>query len=190
MSENGICISCGYRISDEKAAFEADNVGEEPFVPAEMDSISVPSVDEVSMELPRKSASCASTPKYEPEPEAEEKRLPPPTNYTHISRPVEETYEEPPKAFEIFVHGFAEEVRKHWWKVLLTAIVPASAFFIGFYYIVKGGGGRRRFVSVDPERVNFKYIFTGILFLVIGTGMTFSGWDPIGLNERLLDLMR
>ena len=181
ITENGVCVSCGCK---------AVSAANEPSEWAEMDSIGVPSADEVSMELPRKSASYANTPKYEPKPEAEEKRLPPTTNYTHISAPVEETYEEPPKAFEIFVHGFAEEVRRHWWKALLIAIVPASSIFIGCYYIAKGGGGRRRFVSVDPEKVNFKYIFTGILFLAIGTGMTFSGWDPIGLNEWLLDLVR
>lgn len=185
IAENGVCVSCGFEMPDEKAS-----AANEPSDQAEMDAIYIPSADDVSKELAPKPPAERKEVKYQPNPPKEQENAPLPSNYTHISRPEEETYEEPPKALEIFVHGFAEEVRKHWWKALLIAIVPASAIFIGFYYIAKGGGGRRRFVSVDPEKVNFKYIFTGILFLAIGTGMTFSGWDPIGLNERLLDLMR
>lgn len=181
ITENGVCVSCGCK---------AVSAANEPSEWAEMDCIGVPSANEVSRELPKKSASYANAPKYEPKPEAEEKRLPPTTNYTHISAPVEEPYEEPPKAYEIFIHGFAEEVRKHWWKVLLIAFVPVSAIFMGSYYLVKGGARRHRLIPADPERLNYKDIFTGILFFAIGMGMILSGWDPIGLDERLLDLVR
>ena len=185
---DGVCLSCGYKMPNGNDIAAPVNSSEEP--DWAMDSISVPSAESVSQELAPKPDPYANAKKYAPEPEKEEKRLPPPTNYTHISYTPEETCEEPPKAYEIFARGFVDEVKKHWWKVLLIGIVPVSAIFIGFYYIAKGGGGRRRFVAVDPEKVNFKYIFTGILFLAIGTGMTVSGWDPIGLNEWVMDIMR
>ena len=186
---DGVCLSCGCKIPNENDIVTPVNSSDTPDW-AEMDSISVPSAESVSRELAPKPVSYENAKKYDPEPEKEEKRLPPLTNGTHILCTPEENYEEPPKAYEIFVRGFVEEVKKHWWKALLIAIVPVSAIFIGFYYIAKGGGGRRRFVAVDPEKVNFKYIFTGILFLAIGTGMILSGWDPIGLNEWIMDIMR
>ena len=56
---------------------------------------------------------------------------------------------------------------------------------------MKGGGWKRhRFQPVDPEKIDIRAFFTGILFLAVGTGMTVSGWDPIGLNEWVMDTMR
>lgn len=187
---DGVCLSCGYKIPTENDIVPSVNSSDTPDW-AEMDCISVPSAESVSQELAPKPDSYANAKKYDPEPEKEEKRLPPPTNYTHISYTPEETYEEPPKAYEVFVHGFAEEVKKHWWKVLLIAIVPSAAIFMGIYYLMKGGGWKRhRFQPVDPKKIDIKAFFTGILFLAVGTGMTVSGWDPIGLNEWVMDTMR
>lgn len=187
---DGVCLSCGYEIPTESDIVPSVNSSDMPDR-AEMDSISIPSAENVRQELAPKPFSHMNAKNYDPEPEKEEKRLPPPSNYTHISHTPEESYEEPPKALDIFVHGFAEEVKKHWWKVLLIAILPISAFFMGMFYMMKGGGWRRHFFGfVDPEKFDIKAFFTGILFLAIGTGMMISGWDPIGLNEILLDLFR
>lgn len=187
---DGVCLSCGYKIPTEKDIVTPVNNSDTPDW-AEMDSISVPSAESVSQELAPKPASYANAKKYIPEPEKEEKRLPPPTNYTHISYTPEETHEEPPKASEIFARGFVDEVKKHWWKVLLIAIVPSAAIFMGIYYLMKGGGWRRHgFQPVDPEKLDIKALLTGFLFLAVGTGMTLSGWDPIGLNEWIMDIMR
>ena len=109
---DGVCLSCGYKIPTEKDIVTPVNNSDTPDW-AEMDSISVPSAESVSQELAPKPASYANAKKYIPESEKEEKRLPPPTNYTHISYTPEETHEEPPKASEIFARGFVDEVKKH-----------------------------------------------------------------------------
>lgn len=186
---DGVCFSCGYKMPNGNDIAAPVNSSDTP--DWAMDSISVPSAESVSQELAPKPVSYENAKKYDPKPEKEEKRLPPPTNYTHISYTPEETCEEPPKAYEIFVRGFVDEVKRHWWKVLLIGIVPSAAIFMGIYYLMKGGGWKRhRFQPVDPEKFDIKAFFTGILFLAVGTGMTLSGWDPIGLNEWIMDIMR
>lgn len=183
-AENGICLSCGH-IADD-VSFEW----------SEMDSIGAPSADadktpdDVRLEPEPTQASDMFSAEYQPKPKKVEKFTPPSSNFTHITAPAEEPEdmfgEEPQDAFSIFVSGAVTEIKSHWWKALLIFFVPASAIIFGVFYFVMGGARRHRFMPVDPERINFKSLGIGLLYMVIGFGLILSGWDPFGLSAWLM----
>ncbi|MGN0552699.1 MAG: hypothetical protein ACI4I1_04900 [Oscillospiraceae bacterium] len=196
---NGVCLSCGYEIPDENTiaapynydpddyALQEDSHDEnEPSEWAEMDAIGVPSSESVSQAFVKK----PSLEKPAADNRTAEKSTPPPTNYTHITAPSEEPYEEPQDAFSIFVQGFVYEVKRHWWKVLLILLVPAAATFMGCFYMAKARGWRvSRFERMDPANFDVKAFFLGILYMVIGFGLIFSGWDPLGLSAWIMSVL-
>lgn len=183
-AENGICPSCGH-IADD-VSFEW----------SEMDGIGTPSADadktpdDVRLEPELTQASDMFSEKYQPKPKKVEKFTPPSSNFTHITAPAEEPEDmfggEPQDAFSIFVSGAVTEIKRHWWKALLIFFVPASAIIFGVYYFAIGGARRHRFMPVDPERISFKSLGIGLLYMVIGFGLIFSGWDPFGLSAWLM----
>lgn len=196
---NGVCLSCGYEIPDENTIaapynYDPDDYAQQENVHdkdevsewAEMDSIGIPSSEAVSQAFVKK----PSLEKPAEDNRTVEKSAPPPTNYTHITAPPEETYEEPQSAFDIFVSGFVYEVKRHWWKVLLIALVPAAAIFMGCFYFAKGRGWRvSRFERMNPENFNIPSFLLGIMYMVIGFGLMFSGWDPFGFSAWILSVL-
>lgn len=212
---NGVCLSCGYEIPDENtiAAFynydpddynrqeeqhSSDEIEEISAVPgaasgtgkaqgspewSEMDSIGIPSAESVGQALKKKPSSGNAAAANN---RAAVNIAPPPPVYTPPVQP----QEEPRDAFSIFVHGFVEEVKKHWWKALLIFLVPVSAIFMGAFYMCKSTGWRRwRFQRYDPENFDLKAFGLGILYLVIGFGLLLSDWDPFGLSALIMSLL-
>lgn len=205
MIGNRTCLSCGFEIPEEDALAAPYNYDPDDYMlqdlPAqsgnyeksdhpdrgEMDALMPPSSESVGEAFAEKSSVKKTAVKFKPQ----ENFSPPPTNYTHITPPIEEPYEEPQSAFEVFVSGFVYEVKRHWWKALLIALIPISAIVFGMYYLWVGGGRRRyRYEPVNPENLNLKSFGLGILYMVIGFGLMFEGWDPIGINELILSIMR
>lgn len=211
---NGSCLSCGYEIPDENtiaapynydpddydqqeeqrssdeiegisaSSASQNGAGKEQSAPEweKMDSIGIPSAESVGQAL-RKEPSSGNAGANN---RAAVNIAPPPPVYTPPVQP----QEEPQDAFSIFVHGFVEEVKKHWWKALLVLIIPASAIFIGiFYFCVSTGWHRWRFQKYDPENFDIKKFGLGILYMVVGFGMLFSGWDPFGLSAWIFSLL-
>lgn len=195
---NGVCLSCGYEIPDENTIaapynYDPDDYTQqenahdkkEPSEWAEMDSIGIPSSEAVSQAFVKK----PSLEKPVADNSTAEKNTPPPTNYTHITAPSEESYEEPQSAFDIFVSCFVYEVKRHWWKVLLILLVPAAAIFMGCFYFAKGRGWRvSRFERMNPENFNIPSFLLGIMYMVIGFGLILSDWDPLGLSAWIMSL--
>lgn len=217
---NGVCLSCGYEIPDENTIAapynydpddyaQQENVHENEEIEeiaavssvqngadgkngtpdwAEMDAIGVPSSETVGKALVKKpssgltSADYRSAAKYTP---------PPPVNTQAVQpQPQLEPQEEPQDAFSIFVNGFVYEVKRHWWKVLLIALVPAAAIFMGCFYFAKGRGWRvSRFERMNPENFNIPSFLLGIMYMVIGLGLMFSGWDPFGFSAWILSVL-
>lgn len=197
---NRTCLSCGYEIPDENTIAAPYNYDPDDYMlqdlPAqsgndeksdhpdrgEMDALMPPSSESVGEAFAEKPSVKKAAVKFKPQ----ENFSPPPTNYTHITPPIEEPYEEPQSAFEVFVSGFVYEVKRHWWKALLIFFIPVSAIIIGGFYFFKGGGRRHRYQPVDLDKVDFKALGAGILYFIIGFGLMLEGWDPIGLNRLIM----
>lgn len=212
---NGSCLSCGYEIPDENTIaapynYDPDDYAQQeegrscdeieeisaasavqngtgrkndPPQWSEMDSIGVPSAESVGQALRKKPSSGENAANNN---RAAVNIAPPPPVYTPPVQP----QEEPQDAFSIFVHGFVEEVKKHWWKVLLVLVVPVSAVFIGAFYLCWSTGYRRwHFRRYDPENFDIKKFGQGLLYLVVGFGLVFSGWDPFGLSARIMSVI-
>ena len=186
--ENGICLSCGHIVDDVSLEW------------SEMDCIGVTSADvdntpdDVSHEPELTLDSDMFSAEYPAKAKKVEKFTPPPSNFTHITAPAEEPEdmfgEEPQDAFTIFVQGFVYEVKRHWWKVLLIALVPAAAIFMGCFYFAKGRGWHvSRFERMNPENFNIPSFLLGIMYMVIGFGLIFSGWDPFGFSAWILSVL-
>lgn len=210
-----MCLSCGYEIPDENTIaalynydpddynrqeeqHSSDEIEEISVVLegqkdtdraqgspewSEMDSIGIPSAESVGQALKKKPSSGNAAAANN---RAAVNITPPPPVYTPPVQP----QEEPRDAFSIFVHGFVEEVKKHWWKALLIFLVPVSAIFMGAFYMCKSTGWRRwRFQRVDPEDFDIKAFGLGILYFVIGFGLLLSDWDPFGLSALIMSLL-
>lgn len=212
---NGACLSCGYEIPDEntiaapynyypddhmqreerQSSDETEGISAVPGAVSgtgkaqgspgwsEMDSIGIPSAEAVGQALKKKPSSGNAAAANN---RAAVNIAPPPPVYT----PTEQPQEEPQDAFSIFVHGFAEEVKKHWWKALLVLLVPAAALFMGIFYFCMSTGWRRwRFQRYDPENFDIKAFGVGILYLAVGFGLLLSGWDPFGISAMIMSFL-
>lgn len=205
MIGNGVCLSCNYKIPDEDSIAAPYNYDPEDYAQqgssvqknadeengssdrGEMDTIGIPSADNVSEVLAPKPEWQKNAVKYRPEPKDERENTFPPPVYNRSAPSFEQPEEEQQGAFDIFVQGFVYEVKRHWWKALLILFVPVSAIFIGAFYLINSGGVRRyRFQPVDPAKFDFKAFGIGILYFAIGLGLMIEQWDPLGLNKLIL----
>lgn len=213
---NGVCLSCGYEIPDENtiaapynydpddyfqqeeerssdeiegisaASAAVNGSGKVQNAPqwSEMDSIGIPSAESVGQALKKKPSSGNTAANNRAA-----VNIAPPPAAVYTPPPVQ-PQEEPQDAFSVLAQGFVDEVKKHWWKVLLVLLVPVSAVFIGAFYLCWSTGYRRwHFRRYDPDNFDIKKFGLGILYLVIGFGLLLSDWDPLGLSAWIMTVI-
>ncbi|MBQ8826690.1 MAG: hypothetical protein IJ007_06320 [Oscillospiraceae bacterium] len=182
---DNVCVNCGFEcLSEEQIAapydFEPsnDSYGEEEVSGTEVmegisaDNISMESLDGSMPSVAVKPAPVRNNTAYAPPPVQKVQNNQP--AYTPPPAPIQQNA----SVFETIVKDFSTYIQKNWWQFLLVLLVPTTSFFIGAFYFskLKRGG-----TVID--------VIIGILFIIIGASLKFSGFDLFGIDAVLSSIL-
>ena len=89
---------------------------------------------------------------------------------------------EPLSVSEMMVKSVSDFVIHHWWKFLLTAILPSVGYgFAFFYFVINSGEGKNRKIS--------ELFFAGAILLMTIL-LQAAKWDPTGLDFFLQQFIK
>ena len=99
-------------------------------------------------------------------------------NYSNPPEPVPE----PLSMSEMMIKSVSDFVIHHWWKFLLTAILPSVGYgFAFFYFVINSGEGKNRKIS--------ELFFAGAILLTTILLQAVK-WDPTGFDILIQALIR
>ncbi|MBQ8780312.1 MAG: hypothetical protein IJZ72_01355 [Oscillospiraceae bacterium] len=183
-----VCIDCGFEhLTEEEIAapydFEPDNDSfgeEEKPAYAGMDGITLSALDgSASVGMESISLSNIPAPKIQTPPPPIVKKTPVNTNVQPNPPPAPLPPVQPQlSGYEKFVKDVADYIRKHWWMLLLTLLIPTSGYIIGGVYI-----------TVARHSDGTKAILTGIAYIIASTLLKAAGVDILGIDVVLGNLL-
>lgn len=86
-----------------------------------------------------------------------------------------EPVSEPLSMSEMMIKSVSDFVVHHWWKFLLTAILPSVGYGFAFFYFV---------INADKNRKISELFFAGAILLMTIL-LQAAGWDPTGFDILL-----
>lgn len=77
------------------------------------------------------------------------------------------------------VKAVSDFVVRHWWKLLITALIPSAGYVFAFFYF-----------ALNSSQIHKKSeVFLAAAMLLTAILLQVSGWDPTGLDAVLQQLL-